>query len=142
MFTKNHIMCNAYARINCTSSIDTVVKFLDYRSSLKKNTYKIGLIPIIIWYACKVLFSGVFYTGSIFQDGGIVMDENGRNGWKWHLAQQITQLVIMRILSITTTSTTCNHATMHILFITVIITQMGGIFISLIKIKKFPHTLL
>ena len=27
----------------------------------------------------KVLFLGVFYTGSIFQDGGMVMDENGRN---------------------------------------------------------------
>ena len=30
-------------------------------------------------YARKVLFSGVFYTVSIFQDGGMVMDENGRN---------------------------------------------------------------
>ena len=49
------------------------------------------------------------------------MDEDGRNGRKWHLAQQITQPVIMHILSITTnhipcnalyistTSTTCNH---------------------------------
>ena len=41
-----------------------------------------------------MLFSGVFYTGSIFQDRGMVMDEDGRNGRKWHLAQQITQLVI------------------------------------------------
>ena len=24
----------------------------------------------------------------------MVMDEAGRNGWNWHLAQQITQLVI------------------------------------------------
>ena len=80
MFTKNHIMCNAHARMNCIRSIDTVEKFLDYRSSLKKNTYKIGLIPIISRYARKVLFSGVFYTSSIFQYGGMVMDEDGRNG--------------------------------------------------------------
>ena len=26
MFTKNHIMCNTYARMNCISSIDTVEK--------------------------------------------------------------------------------------------------------------------
>ena len=57
----------------------------------------------------------------------MVMDENGRNGGNWYLAQQIvqpviryvlssvtfqqqiTQPVIMRILSTTTTSTTCNH---------------------------------
>ena len=45
-------------------------------------------------YAHKVLFSGVFATGSIFQDGGWVMDENGRNGRKWHLAQQLTYHVI------------------------------------------------
>ena len=44
--------------------------------------------------AWKVLFSGVFDTGSIFQDGGMVMDEAGRNGGKWHLAQQLTQPVI------------------------------------------------
>ena len=80
MFTKNYTMCNAYARINCISSIDTAGKFLDYRSSLKKNTYKIGLILIISRYARKVLFSGVFYISSIFQDGGMVMDEAGRNG--------------------------------------------------------------
>ena len=73
-------MCNTYARINCTSPIDTVGKILDYQSSLKKNAYKIGLIPILIQYARKVLFSGVFYISSIFQDGGWDMDENGRNG--------------------------------------------------------------
>lgn len=67
-------------------------------------------------YARKVLFSGVFEDGSIFQDGGWDMDENGRNGRNWHLAQQIayhvtlyifqqiTHHVIMRILSITTTN--------------------------------------
>ena len=80
VFTKKCTSGNAHACINCTSPIDTVGKILDYQSSLKKNAYKIGLIPILIQYARKVLFLGVFYTGSIFQDGGIVMDENGRNG--------------------------------------------------------------
>ena len=41
-------------------------------------------------YARKVLFLGVFATGSILQYRGMVMDETGRNGRKWHLAQQIT----------------------------------------------------
>ena len=45
-------------------------------------------------YAHKVLFSGVFATGNIFQDRGWDMDENGRNGRKWHLAQQLAQPVI------------------------------------------------
>ena len=48
-------------------------------------------------YAHKVLFSGVFYISSIFQDGGWDMDENGRNGRKWHLAQQITYHVTLYI---------------------------------------------
>ena len=72
----------------------------------------------------------------------MVMDEAGRNGENWHLAQQITHHVIIHILSITTTSTTCNqttyHAIMHLLFITIIITQMGRFFISFINIKNFP----
>ena len=75
----------------------------------------------MILYARKVLFLGVFATGSIFQDGGMVMDENGRNGGKWHLAQQITQPVIRYILSqVATIHTPCNS----------IITQIwwGGIF--------------
>ena len=41
-----------------------------------------------------MLFSGVFDTSSIFQDGGMVMDEAGRNGGNWHLAQQLAQHVI------------------------------------------------
>ena len=53
------------------------------------------------------------------------MDENGRNGGNWHLAQQITyhvtlyifqqitHHVIMRILSITTTNIPCNQTTYH-----------------------------
>ena len=72
----------------------------------------------------------------------MVMDEAGRNGLKWHLAQQITyhvtlyifqqitQLVIMRILSITTTSTTCNS----------IITQIWGDFYFSYKYQQiFPR---
>ena len=43
----------------------------------------------------------------------MVMDENGRNGGKWHLAQQLAQHVIMRILSITTTNIPCNQTTYH-----------------------------
>ena len=123
-------MCNVYARMNCTSSIDTVVKFLDYRSSLKKSAYKIGLIPIISQYARKVLFSGVFYISSIFQDGGMVMDENGRNGGNWHLAQQITYHVTLYIFQqlaqhvIIQKNNNKPHSLMHILFITIIVTQI------------------
>ena len=47
--------------------------------------------------ARKVLLSGVFATGSIFQYRGMVMDENGRNGGKWHLAQQTTYHVTLYI---------------------------------------------
>ena len=36
----------------------------------------------------------------------MVMDENGRNGGNWHLAQQITEHVIMQK---TTKHTTCNQ---------------------------------
>ena len=39
----------------------------------------------------------------------MVMDENGRNGWKLHLAQQITQPVIRYVLSSTTNPIPCNH---------------------------------
>ena len=48
----------------------------------------------------------------------MVMDENGRNGWNWHLAQQLAQHVIIQkttnhiqcnALYISTTSITCNH---------------------------------
>ena len=59
----------------------------------------------------------------------MVMDEDGRNGGNWHLAQQTTQPVIRYVLS----SIPCDHD-YH--------TDMsGGIFISFISIKKFPHTL-
>ena len=49
------------------------------------------------------------------------MDENGRNGWNWHLAQQLTYHVIIYVISLTTihiarnaiqtptTSTPCNR---------------------------------
>ena len=77
----------------------------------------------------------------------MVMDENGRNGWNWHLAQQIIQPVIRYILSSTTIHIArniiqtpiihivCNHA---IIYNNNYHTDMGGIFISLISIKKIP----
>ena len=44
----------------------------------------------------------------------MVMDENGRNGRKWHLAQQLSQHVIIQK---TTNHITCNvnkpHSIMH-----------------------------
>ena len=43
-----------------------------------------------------MLFSGVFYISNIFHDRGMVMDENGRNEWNWHLAQQLAQHVIIQ----------------------------------------------
>ena len=35
MFTKNCIMCNAYARMNCIRSIDTVGKILFYNCRIR-----------------------------------------------------------------------------------------------------------
>ena len=41
----------------------------------------------------------------------MVMDEDGRNGGNWHLAQQFTQPVIRCILSqVATNHIPCNHA--------------------------------
>ena len=81
------------------------------------------------------------------------MDEDGRNGGNWHLAQQITQPVIRYVLSSTTihiarniiqTPTNhivCNHAIMYNNNYHTDMSWGGGIFISLISIKNFPHTL-
>ena len=55
------------------------------------------------------------------------MDGKGRNGRKWHLAQQIAQLVIIYILSQKTIRTPLSHKY-----------GGGGIFIFLINIKNFP----
>ena len=57
----------------------------------------------------------------------MVMDENGRNGRKWHLAQQITQHVIIQKQQITQPVIVLSHR------------YEWGIFISLINIKKFPQ---
>ena len=62
----------------------------------------------------------------------MVMDENGRNGWNWHLAQQIVQPVIRYVLSSTTNHIPCNHA--HSVDDNNYHTDIGGIFISLISI--------
>ena len=40
MFTKNHIMCNAYARINCIRSINTVENFWTIGVVLRKMPIK------------------------------------------------------------------------------------------------------
>ena len=109
-----------------------------FRSIVRFRTINVTKVLQNLNIGGKVLFSGVFDTSSILQYRGMVMDENGRNGRKWHLAQQITYHVIMRILSITT-----NHTTSNVITHTPcnsIITQIwvGGIFISLINIKNFP----
>ena len=68
------------------------------------------------------------------------MDENGRNERKWHLAQQLAQHVIMQK---TTIHIACNQ--MHIITSSNNVIalshryELGGIFISLISIKIFPH---
>ena len=68
----------------------------------------------------------------------MVMDENGRNGRKWHLAQQITQLVIkphIMQLSITIFKQQFTH---HVIALSHRY-ELGGIFISLISIKISPR---
>ena len=58
----------------------------------------------------------------------MVMDEKGRNGEKWHLAQQITQLVIKpHIMQL---SMTIFHTTRNI--------RMGGNFLLFITKYKIP----
>ena len=64
------------------------------RSIVRFRTINVTKVLQNLNISGKVLFSGVFYISSILQDGGMVMDGTGRNGRKWHLAQQITQLVI------------------------------------------------
>ena len=86
----------------------------------------------------------------------MVMDENGRNGGNWYLAQQLAQHVIRCILSqVVTNHTPCNQTTYHAIINNNIPhnkphslihnnnyhTDIGGIFISLISIKNSPHTL-
>ena len=61
----------------------------------------------------------------------MVMDEDGRNGGKWHLAQQLAQHVIIQKQRITQPHVHSIHNNNYH-------TDMGGIFISLISIKNFP----
>ena len=72
-----------------------------FRSIVRFRTINVTKLLQNLNIAGKVLFSGVFYIGSIFQDRGMVMDEAGRNGGKWHLAQQLPQPVIMQKQQIT-----------------------------------------
>ena len=62
----------------------------------------------------------------------MVMDEAGRNGWNWHLAQQIVQPVIRYVLSSVTFQ---QQLAQHVIALS---HRYGGIFISLISIKNFP----
>ena len=65
----------------------------------------------------------------------MVMDEASRNGGKWHLAQQFTQLVIkphIMQLSMTIFQQQLAH---HVIALS---HRYGGILISLISIKNFP----
>ena len=75
------------------------------------------------------------------------MDEAGRNGGNWHLAQQIVQPVIRYVLSSVTFQQQITepvmsymfnkpHILMHILFITIIITQIWGDFYFSYKYQK------
>ena len=57
----------------------------------------------------------------------MVMDENGRNGWNWHLAQQITQPVIRYVLSSVTFK---QQLAQHVIALS---HRYGGIFISFIS---------
>ena len=63
----------------------------------------------------------------------MVMDETGRNGGKWHLAQQIAQPVIRYVLSSVTFKQQFTH---HVIALSH--RYGGGIFIFLISIKKIP----
>ena len=58
----------------------------------------------------------------------MVMDEAGRNGRKWHLAQQITYHVTLYIFQQIT----------HRVIAFSYRYEFGGIFISFISIKKIP----
>ena len=64
----------------------------------------------------------------------MVMDEAGRNGGNWHLAQQITQLVIRYVLSSVTFQQQITH---HVIALSRRY-ELRGIFISFISIKNFP----
>ena len=65
----------------------------------------------------------------------MVMDENGRNGWNWHLAQQLAQHVIIQkqqttqpVIRYVLSSISCDHD-YHI--------DMGGDFHFSYKYQKF-----
>ena len=64
-----------------------------------QNGYKNALKFKHQW---KSAIFGRFLRWKHFPGRGMVMDENGRNGRNWHLAQQITEPVITYILSKTT----------------------------------------
>ena len=65
----------------------------------------------------------------------MVMDEAGRNGRKWHLAQQITELVIKPHIMQLSMTIFQQQFTQHVIALSY---RYGGIFISFISIKNFP----
>ena len=93
VFIKNHTI--GKARLYNYISVDFIVAADPiFQSMTRIRAGNVTKMLQNLNIACKVLFSGVFDTTSISPDGGIVMDENGRNGWNWHLAQQFTYLVM------------------------------------------------
>ena len=64
----------------------------------------------------------------------MVMDEDGRNGRNWHLAQQITQLVIKPHIMQLLMTIFQQQFTHHVIALS---HRYGGF----ISIKKSPHTL-
>ena len=110
VFTKKCASCNARMQNTIFWTIDFDLPFSNFCSIMPKMT-PFGIIcrqkktirqqSAIFWR---------FLRWQHFPGRGMVMDENGRNGRNWHLAQQITQHVIMRILSITTTNIPCNQS--------------------------------
>ena len=69
----------------------------------------------------------------------MVMDENGRNGGKWHLAQQTTYHVTLYIFQQLTQHVIIQKQqfTHHVIALSYRY-EFGGIFISFISIKKIP----
>ena len=83
-------MCSALCATFCHTFDFIVAIDPIFRSIVRFRTINVTKLLQNLNISGKVLFSGVFYISSIFQDGGMVMDETGRNGGKWYLAQQIT----------------------------------------------------
>ena len=78
-----------YISVDFIVAIDPI-----FRSTVRFRTKNVTKVLQNLSISGKVLFSGVFYISSIFQGRGMDMDEAGRNGGNWYLAQQFTDHVI------------------------------------------------